>query len=787
MSNASNAHSSKLLNHVLTSFLSEELSVDRNLPFVLEIIINHQLLAFSPTEDNVEESAVFRKWTVRLNALLNSKNASVRCAAIALIKITCEQSSAMLVANIQTWSMQLLNLVLKPEPEIVHKEAITTLSYIFQYTANKPELQREITSPNMSRFNQALLTLSQNRELLPTTLSALAINAKLFPSASRHVADHCQKLCLTHMDGSNYLDQETTTAIARCMASLYQTGVKVAVVDQWKQTILRLIGSVHVSLDRLFDSVDEEYDVNDALESFPSPPLSIDFREAFPVLARRIHILEECIIEFTSTQTTVAVPMPVSHLLDLVCRIYNVYEGSLMREYKEKAEFDSLMSFLPSLHLGANKLLASILYCSGQEMSRYSKLFSRILLRLLTEHKSKRVLKISVYTLMSLCFQKCGYAFANAVAKPLCPILLEDIKLVEEQKMSVMTPSHGGKKSGKKRRLEVTNSDALATTETISAADTEVQLAALSALESLLTYYGSSMENIMRTSIDSLLLSTILQGTQMTETPRQTFVLAKQKLYQCLLTSVMNPIETQASILPHAMRIFSAGVNDQTQQLRLTCLHGLAVCDLIIHPRLPPIQRAPIESSSVHLPDTEAYNASMASQAPPATRKAEAQDNGSFGSSSITDYSTEHNSKKQKVSISEVSESPESNTTTIAPTFGQPKKASPIQHTQPSTSSLDIQKDETKTFTVTANTTTTILESVSPADNEANITLAKPVESTNVSSVIASISSEHETSDIAKTEPVPHNINYVAEDMDDEDMMEIPEIDLAGPDSDEED
>lgn len=39
------------------------------------------------------------------------------------------------------------------------------------------------------------------------------------------------------------------------------------------------------------------------------------------------------------------------------------------------------------------------------------------------------------------------------------------------------------------------------------------------------------------------------------------------KLYECLLFSIISPSEYQPTILPHALRIFSAGQNSQSTQV----------------------------------------------------------------------------------------------------------------------------------------------------------------------------------------------------------------------------
>lgn len=263
-----------------------------------------------------------------------------------------------------------------------------------------------------------------------------------------------------------------------------------------------------------------------------------------------------------------------------------------MRDYKDKSEFFTLMMCLPALHLSTSKLFTSLLYCSGQEMMRYSKLFSRILLRLLSEHKQKRTLKASAYKLISLCLEKCGYAFAESIYKQLIVYILEDLYIVEHKAASIINADNGQqKKSHKKRRTDVTNSDSLSN-KLVSASSTEVQVAALDTLATLLNVFGFAMENGQRSSVDATILSRLIQVIQPSNMSDEEIILVKAGLYQCLIASVSHPIETQASILPHASRLFAAGVNDQSHQLQILSKQGLNICDLISHSRLPPIQRA---------------------------------------------------------------------------------------------------------------------------------------------------------------------------------------------------
>lgn len=88
-------------------------------------------------------------------------------------------------------------------------------------------------------------------------LSALTANVKSFPSTARHISEQCLQLCLSCLDGSKDLDEKTIQEANKCLVSLYNTGGKSAMADQWRDSLSRLIGSVHECLNRLFDTIDE--------------------------------------------------------------------------------------------------------------------------------------------------------------------------------------------------------------------------------------------------------------------------------------------------------------------------------------------------------------------------------------------------------------------------------------------------------------------------------------------------------------------------------------------------
>lgn len=104
------AYTAQLLENIINLYLTKENALVKNLSFVLESVVNHDLLN-EVSASNEEMASLHKKWVTRLNSLLQSKNAAVRLCAITLIRTTCERSHTLLVANAKSWSAQLLGFI----------------------------------------------------------------------------------------------------------------------------------------------------------------------------------------------------------------------------------------------------------------------------------------------------------------------------------------------------------------------------------------------------------------------------------------------------------------------------------------------------------------------------------------------------------------------------------------------------------------------------------------------------------------------------------------------------
>ncbi|CAG8668196.1 8045_t:CDS:10, partial [Cetraspora pellucida] len=552
-------------------------------------------------ETNSAEQGPIHKWCTRINSLLQSKVSGAKWAGVSFVKISIQQSEALFTQNLQSWSSALLTLLTRPESALILSDVILTLSNMFGKTINKPELQREITSHQLPRFNTTLLNLSENKELLTTMFDALSQSCMQFPTIFRPFFENTQKLCLSVLDGTLDHGSSVVQSAANCLASIINTGGKTNSLAHWKSISLRLIGSLNFILDRLFDTVDEEKHASNNQSQFGFPPVSEDYIIAFPILFSRFQCLCECIISLMSLPTSTPVHVPMNQFLDLLCRVYNVCDGSFASIVnKDKEEFYTLMLGVPSLYVHSNKVLSSLIICAGEYFTRHLRLISNIALKLLEQSKDKWLLRNSTYRLTSLCIQKYGIGFINFILSPLLASIIDDIRIKQKPQRDVLAdiiPS-AGKRGGKNKKRQITDSDELINSgiQESNSVNVDVQISALEVLKTLSTVGGSLIPCNSRTTIDNIIMSQILAPfSQFTNTSSITRNESdvQLKLYECLLASIVAPSAFQPTILPHALRIFSSGLNAQSRQLQSFSIQALAICDLIFHSRLPPLQRLP--------------------------------------------------------------------------------------------------------------------------------------------------------------------------------------------------
>lgn len=135
------------------------------------------------TEDLFQTSQHIPKWTARISSLLSSKEASARWAGLCIAYQTSVLSKSVMMQSAQGWisfALPMLSVCVftppfeiiilfhcyskKNEPAPVLKASIRLIRCIFTGATDTPEFQRQISTPNVPKFSQALISITEKYE-----------------------------------------------------------------------------------------------------------------------------------------------------------------------------------------------------------------------------------------------------------------------------------------------------------------------------------------------------------------------------------------------------------------------------------------------------------------------------------------------------------------------------------------------------------------------------------------------------------------------------------------------
>ncbi|KAF9921838.1 hypothetical protein FBU30_008101 [Linnemannia zychae] len=622
-----------LLDSLIRRYLKDDLTVRDYVPFVLETLTHHRLLHDrhdQPTTTTGQQSTQHRIWTQRLRALLESQQPGARFAGVCFVRITAQQSNSMFTDHVRTWVTLLVGMLSKHESSASLEAIITTLSELFAKTAKRPDLKSDVTSKYLPDFHNHILNHKDKKELLPTIYKALTQSVTLFPTTFRLAVDRTEALCVAYMDGRFDMEPEVIKSAATCFAALHCAGGKnpnhpterITPSEQWRSNLQEIIKAMHRCLNELLITVDEDRadptevtGKNKYLVGMPAP--SKDAVEKYPQLFNRFASLSKVLIACLTCPTKEAVHLPLNSLVALLTRVYNTNSKTPMSDARgiDQQEYFILIAGLSSVHLAANEVLKTLLSMAQDHLVRYMSHLATIAIKSIRHSSSaSSILRSSTYSVVESLIQAFGIPFVNMVQVPLMAALLEDLRMPSARIVNPLEISAGGANpnsrannhtnttkhkggAGKNRRggnNQVSLSALNSLEEIVSA---QVFTAALDILSLVLTTSGPNLAPHARAAADTLIVSHLLNSQhhvnsiEQSETPFYTTAVRAQ-LYKSLTASVSSPGETQSSLVPLSVGIFKAGLNDPEKFVRDNCTSALTICDLVMHSRLPPMQRA---------------------------------------------------------------------------------------------------------------------------------------------------------------------------------------------------
>ncbi|KAG0270485.1 hypothetical protein DFQ27_005563 [Actinomortierella ambigua] len=644
MSHVILASPANLLHTLLRNYLRDDATVKDHVPLVLETISHYKLLQDKNTNDQ------HKIWAQRLRSLLESQQTGARWAGACFVRITMQQSHALFADHVRTWATLLVGILSRPESTTTVEATISTLIDLFERTAKRPDLQSDITSKFLQDFHRHLLTHIGKKELLPTIFRAFTSSFIHFPTTSRgrskggpiseikefktghkdadaKTIDNIEKLCIAYLDGRFEHEPELVKAAATCLASVHFTNSSKPEerAEFWRSNVQDIIKLMHLCLNGLYTTVEDKVDetqltVKNSNYSNMSA-LAKDPAQQYPLLTGRFTSLATGLAAFLTCATPYPVAIPMKSILTLLARVYDVSSKRAMSDSHglDRDDYFTLMVLVPALHLAANKMLKTLIAVAEDHLVPHMSVLARISTQGLRHNASSRMLRASTYDLIEACIRAFGYPYIKRLQDPLMAALLDDLRMPSSRVLNPLElgaassstagqaghrqqnnwrqkgGASGGKHNKGGRSQDGATAAAGATQEDI--VSPQVFAAALSVLSVVFTTAGPNLAAATRASADTLLVTHLLNSQhqanpiEQVDYPFYTPVI-RASLYRLLVASLSAPGDTLSSLLSLSVGIFKTGLMDPECHVRDVCSLALTTCDLLMHSRLPPMQRA---------------------------------------------------------------------------------------------------------------------------------------------------------------------------------------------------
>ncbi|WBW75239.1 Rix1 complex Armadillo-type fold Rix1 [Schizosaccharomyces osmophilus] len=569
-----------------TSFPNEK-TLPLQIPVIADILLKQKCIKNLGLS---EHGLIVRKnWCTSLTRMLHHKDFRLRWSAIILIDCTISQSYECLIEHGVTWVKLLIQLLNRPELPRTLESAISTVSKIFISSSGKPGITRELVTPNLSSFITACLRVGETGKCLETIFVCLYQILLHHAPTFRPISSSIKKLCIQVLEENEIIDSPLKKKAAVLYASLYRCQGKGNLSDNWKKDFINTIQEYHVALNFLFNLVIEEQTYADAArdEELSFPKIKGHYEECYQMALQRCRNLHLVLMSFLSTKTEKSVSMPVSHLLDLIRRIYAVQLSSSVKSTIESSIQALLFMVLPHLHTLANELSRKLLaVCPSSLMLVLSSMLDYVNDCLLSEATHDGVFCTSLQ-LISDFLEKMHADIPLPKYENVVALALE--RITESQNRASGEAVESGPdqmRATKKRRTlagSQTGDSLISSVSSGFSMDDRCLTHCFSFLSSVLKN-SISLPRMLRTKIDR----TILQLVLAKPTPD-----ALTHLHDLLIASILAPGDCQAIILPHALHVLTGplGIMHASPVVSSHAGQYLKTFEVLLHPRFPPLQK----------------------------------------------------------------------------------------------------------------------------------------------------------------------------------------------------
>ncbi|XP_013414242.1 proline-, glutamic acid- and leucine-rich protein 1-like [Lingula anatina] len=403
-------------------------------------------------------------------------------------------------------------------------------------------------------------------------------------------------------------------------------GIKHA--ESWSSNCHKLLGSLHDTLDQLYEGVESEVEENKRKsEKLSLSPVQGTGMERIVGLHHRLDMLCGCLGGMLSTTFPAVVRIPVPEVIGFIQRTLAVTgRALLLRPSTDHLQLLSVLPFLhtsvlrvlsclisryvlPFLHTSVLRVLSCLISSCQKNLISYTSTVNQLLIQTLswtiTEDKAdgrKRPygnLRKEVYSTLVVWVQTLGassnvHNIIDHLLTQLKRDITPDVDVIKletsNKKPDQYTEPPNKRKKGNKAGLEgVSTHKALD-----HLANSDVCLSALAAFRHLLVVAGSLLKVQRIRDIQEITLPLALRVQAFTDQgPPGPYSdpECRRELYHVIQCLFLIPASKCPPPSHCVIRLFTGGQNDPDRKVSSFCQEALTICEAVIHPRVPSLQQ----------------------------------------------------------------------------------------------------------------------------------------------------------------------------------------------------
>ncbi|KAJ3757971.1 rRNA processing/ribosome biogenesis-domain-containing protein [Lentinula raphanica] len=568
------------LKALLNVHLASDASAVTHLPYIVDLLCAEQ---FSP-------SPHLPKWTARLNSLLHSKDNGARWAGLCLAYKTSLYSKSTLLECAQSWLSIAIPILSKKEPLPTLIASINLCRTVFSSAKEVPEFQRQVCTPNVPKFTAALIILLDKESDLQLQGLILKTIAKLVPIYPNiHRASHAALSSIVlriFSESAPIHSSQSLIEPACCLYSvLHHTGGKVGAANLWRISLDESIGSAWTAFTGVRTTFPDENGRFPQVQQLHEEPTT---SVTFSMERLCTSIQATCSLLRTPTQRPVQVP--VGSLTRLASKLILVTV-----ENETSPGVDPIVrvietAFIPRIWKAGCELIQCLCKCIGRHLTPYSsRLLSYLAFHL--EQKLPPIQRVPFLETAYALLTHCHPCHSSVLCSRLTRIALSGLLVVLPRQIDVQ---HGietngtiRSKKGKKKARNYEGDELFRTSGDVlcpSIDDAKALLITCDILQSLLQ--STDVSASLQSMASRIILAVLLELPQMIPSTLSPHI----QVYHTLLNKIRQA----------AIQLGSGATSAMSESLNLVLTAAssteiergsLSKVDMLIHPRLPPLQR----------------------------------------------------------------------------------------------------------------------------------------------------------------------------------------------------